>query len=139
MGYDLYPSNKELEEFHFGAFSWSFLLEKIGLIIGTGRGVEPGSYSYLPDKYGRDPNSNDGFRVTAKQSKALAMAAQGLASNEKFIQKEWDKMPKEEKERKEKANQDFDKLYRTPIRKDWIERVEKFAVWAYKSRGFSIR
>lgn len=139
MGYDLYPSNKELEKFYFGAFSWSWLLEKIGLIIGTGAGVSPSSYSYLPDKCGRDPHCNDGFRVTASQSKALAMAAQGLVSNEKFIQKEWDKMSKEEKERKEKANQDFGKLYRTPIRKDFIEKVEKFAIWAYKSRGFSIR
>ena len=139
MGYDLSPRNKDLEGFYFGAFSWTWMLEAgVGLIIGTGKGIEPASYSYIPDKLGRDPNNNNGFRVTAEQSKAMALAAQGLAVTKGYINKQWEAMSKEKRERMEETNRETRDLYTPPIREDFIEKVNAFAIWAYKSHGFSI-
>lgn len=135
MGYDLYARNKELEPYHFGAFSWSWMLQQgIGLILGTGPAMEPASYSWIGDKKGRDPNTSDGFFVTAAQARAMSMAATGLAKTKRFLNTQWEKLTPEEYKNYEKVD-----IFKKPVREDFIEKVEKFAEWAKKSKGFAIR
>ncbi len=141
MGYDLIPRNKKLDSFHFGMFSWGWMLDQgIGLIIGTGKAIRPAGYSFIPDKLGRDPNHNDGFRVTAEQARAMALAASGLASVKNFINKEWEDMPEGTQAKMKEGNERFGhNIYNTPVSEDFITKIKAFAEWAYNSQGFAIK
>ncbi len=139
MGYDLKPRNKDLDWFGMGAFSWSWMLNAgVGLVLGQGRGIKPGEYRYIPDKKGYSPCSNDGFCVTSKQSKIMAHVARGLVSVEKGKSDEWERMTEEERKQIEEWNTRH-RMYNLPVRKDFIEKAEKFAEWAEKSGGFWIK
>jgi hypothetical protein len=139
ISFDLYPRNRELEPFRFGSFSWSWMLEKgVGLVLKTGRSIEPGRYRYVPDKQGRDPNQNDGYYVNSKLAKMMAHVARGLASVERGKHDEWNKMTEGERSSIKEWNERL-KIYNLPVREDWIEKVEKFADWADKSGGFKIK
>lgn len=139
MGYDLKPRNKELESFHFGAFSWSWMLDAgVGLVISTGRSAD-GGYSYAPDKRGASPRSCDGYYVTAEEANALGHAATGLASVETFIAEQWAALSDDERAKWEAANVEYRReLYRKPVRADFIKRAEEFGQWALRSHGFWI-
>lgn len=140
MSYDLVPRNKELEPLYFGAFSWSWMLRAgVGLVIGTGDSIVPASYRYMPDKRGRDPNSNDGFHVTSKQAKLMAEVAKGLLSVEYGKHKEYEEASAAERERWDAPGSLGTGLYHLPVRKDFLEKVERFVEWAPKSGGFWIR
>jgi hypothetical protein len=137
MGYDLKPRNK-IEGFHMGAFSWGWMLNAgVGLAIGTGNAIEPASYSYIPDKRGRSPQSNDGYYVSAKKAKLMSTIARGLVQVESFKNNEWDKLSPEKQKQMQEWNDKF-KIYNMPVRKDFIEKTEDFAEWAEKSGGFWI-
>jgi hypothetical protein len=132
MGFDLKPRNKNLDWFQFGAFLWHWMLDSgVGLIINTAPAMKPGTFSYTPDKKGTCPNYSDGFHVTAIEARAMAMAARGLVKTKQWINSEWDKLTPKEKEKYETFE-----FYKKPVREDFIKKVEQFADWAGKSRGF---
>ena len=139
MGYDLKPRNKELEWYSMGIFSWSWMLNKgVGLVIGTGYAIKPAQYSYIADKRGASPQSNDGYYVTSKQAKIMAVVARGLVSVEKFKVQQWNEYTPEIQKQMQDWN-DKHKLYNMPVREDFINKVENFAEWAEKSGGFWIK
>ena len=138
MGFSLKPRNKKLGWFEIGAFSWPWMLgEGVGYIIGYGNAKSPASFSYVPDKKGRCPAYSDGYYVSADLAWAMGQAALGLVSVYRHVAKEWDAMEPDERKEAEKVNEQL-RLYRTPVRKDFIDKAENFGVWAQKSKGFGI-
>ena len=138
MGYDLKPRNKDIGWFHFGAFSWSWMLNAgVGLVIGYGKAKDPASFSYIPDKKGRCPGYNDGYYVCADLAWAMAHAANGLVVSQHRIRKEWAAMSEDERQKAMEWNKRH-KIYQEPVREDFIDLVEKFVQWAQKSHGFGI-
>jgi hypothetical protein len=137
MGYSLRPRNKALKSFHFGAFSWLWMLDEgVGYVIGYGRGVTPGTWIAAPDPSGRFPTHEDGFRVSAEQARAMAMAARGVVAVYRHVQREHDAATPEERARREE--QRWRDMYRTPVRADFLDLAEAFAAWADESRGFGV-
>lgn len=133
MGFRLQASNKSLEDFHFGAFSWSWLLETgVGLAVGVSKGVKPYEFIYQPDKKGRCARYNDGYHVTKKQADMMAFLTKMLVLNQRFFNDEFRKLSDDDKEYYSKNYQIYD------IRDDFIEKAEAFAEWAEKSKGFRI-
>lgn len=136
MSYTLRPRNKAIEPFRSGAFFWSWLLtEGVGLPIGCGRSIVPAMYRYTPDRLGRDPMSNDGFHVLAKQARVMATCARGLLNIERGKHDEYSRMSPEEQQRVSTNVS----MYRMPVRSDWLEGVERFVTFAEQSGGFWIR
>jgi len=135
MGYDFVPRNKDLEAFYLGAFSWPWMLDAgLGLVIGTGPATKPGSYIFHPDEKGRSPRNNDGYRVSASDAKKMADIAEGIVFVERYIGEEWAELSEDQRLSWERRGD----LYRKPIRKDFLDKAEQFAVWARQSKGFRI-
>ena len=133
MGYDLSPKNKDLDSFHFGAFSWPHLLEQCGYLFTV---VQNGGRWYCA--FGTDKRmgdtypmliSNDGFKVTAFEAKVMARVARNYALVQGTLE-----APPEQKEPCWLGNNDWPQK----IRDDWPKRFEEFADWADKSGGFRI-
>lgn len=138
MGFDLKPRNKELEWLTIGAFSWPWMLDAgLGLVLGTGKAIKPAEYSYIPDKKGASPQSNDGYYVTSKQAKIMSVVAKGLVQVERFKSKQWNDLTAETQQDMREMNDKY-KIYNLPVREDFIDKVEKFAEWSKKSGGFWI-
>lgn len=139
MGYALRPRNKELETFRIGAFSWTWLLgEGVGLAVFYGNSHRPASYVYSPRKVRggiSSPASNDGFPVSKKESKIMALLAIAVIHRYKHINEEVSKLSEEERERKKSM---FPDIYNWGVREDFLEKAEKFAEFAEKSNGFRI-
>lgn len=135
MSYDLRPKNKEVDELRIGAFSWPIILQEtgIGYVLGYGAGIAPASYVYQTGNHG-SPASNDGYIVTAFEARAMAKAARGFVSVQRFMRKEWDSLTEEEQVRKEQTKD----IYKNPWHEDRIKLVETFAEFAEKSSGFRI-
>lgn len=134
MGYDLAPRNKELESFHFGAFSFPVLLEACGYlwpaIHGGARwymigGVDPrlgGSYPAIL--------SNDGFRVTALEARIMARVARNYVAIQRSLGPEYAV--------DDWAKPEYQRVWPRKIRDDFVDRFEAFAPWAERSGGFAI-
>lgn len=139
MGYDLKSRWKNNEGLYIGAFIWSWMLsEGVGLILGSMDGRSPGTYTFIP-RNGLDPHSNEGFRVTADEARAMSKAARALVSGYKFIEKQWNELTDEQRERDYKHNETSTVFkYKTPIRNDFLQKAIEFADWAEKSGGFEI-
>lgn len=138
MGYDLIPSNRKLEPFHFGSFSFPILLEACGyLYVCIHKGPRWycvfGEDKRMPigDDYPRIV-SNDGFRVTAEEARIMAR----IARNYVIIQ---EKLPEENRGIEEDTSL-LKSVQPWPlkIRDDFTEKFAKFSEWAPKSRGFKI-
>jgi len=140
MGYNLIPRNKKLNKFYFESFSFDWMLDAgVGLVLGTGKSIEPASFRYIPDKKGRCPRYNDGFYVTSKQAKIMSVVAKGLVSVERGKWDEWNCLSEEKQKSMKEANNQYLHLYILPVREEFIEKVEKFTEWAEKSSGFKIK
>ena len=150
MGYDLKANNEGVEGFHFGAFSWGWMLgEGVGLIIGYGK-LDGAAYVYEPREVTyttadgeahtlmTDPCSNDGYPVDADEAMAMAHAAHGLVNVERAVARMHAELPPEEQARREALPLLDRNKPRMPVREDFIERVERFAEWAEKSGGFRV-
>lgn len=140
MGYDLNPKNKALESLTIGAFSWPIFLQETGMgyVLGYGTGFKPGSYVYNNGNNG-SPVSNDGYKVTATEAKAMAKVARGYISVQRYVNKEWEQLSEEQAKECEQANERFAwKTYRGKMHEDHLVWLEKFADWAEKSKGFTI-
>ncbi|HAH24960.1 MAG TPA: hypothetical protein DCL77_14600 [Prolixibacteraceae bacterium] len=143
MSYDLVPANKELEEISMGAFSWPIILQETGMgyILGYGAGRTPATYVFTPAKNGGSPASNDKYKVSATQAKAMAMVARGFISVKEFINKEWQEMTEEDREFKKKFAESWKgnrPLYLPETGQRFLDEVKKFAEFAEKSKGFKI-
>ena len=143
MSYDLRPVNKEIEEIRMGAFSWPIILQEtgIGYILGYGAGRTPATYVYIPAKNGGSPASNDNYKVTATQAKAMAMVARGFISVKKYINKEWQEMTEEDREYAKKFATQWEgnrPIYLPETGQKFLDEIQKFADFAEKSRGFKI-
>ena len=135
MGYDLQARNKNIEDHTVGAFTWSIMLQEsgAGYIIGYGKGVIPGTYVYHSENQNGTPNSNDGYKITAKEAKMISYVVYGYVAVCRFNNKTWEGFTEEEKiERKERT------MYVQPVDEGWLKKVEKFAEFADKSGGFRI-
>jgi hypothetical protein len=137
MGYDLRPRNKNLESFHFGAFSWAWMLEAgVGWIIGTGRGYKPAQYIEKARKDGKSVNTNDGAHVTAKEAKEMARFCRHLVRYQRMLSDFYGKESESERAEMERIGR---ALYNIPVRKDFVDMIDAFADWAEKSGGFWVR
>lgn len=137
MGYNLIPRNKKIKRLSIDAFSWSIMLDMgMGLVISTGSAMKHATYSYIPDKKGRSPKSNDGFYVTSDKAKAMSMVAIGLINVNRFVLNEWNELSEEDKIRYEK-----NEFYKKPkiTSEDFFNLLERFSEFAKNSQGFYIK
>lgn len=139
MGYDLIPINKQIKCISVGAFSWPIYLQDTGMgyVLGYGAGFKPASYVYQNRNHG-SPVSNDGYKVSSAEAKMMAKVARGYISVQRFVNKEWDELPKDAAKEYEEANARH-KIYRPKVHEDHLIWLEKFAEFAEKSKGFKIR
>lgn len=142
MGYSLIPKNK-IETIDIGAFSWPIFLQKTGagFVLGYGAGRTPGSYVYQSNNIG-SPVSNDGYKVSVRESKAMALCMRGYISVSAFINKAWEeKYPNEEERDKIKESVIIGTnkpLYNSPMGQKRLEELVKIADFIEKSGGFKI-
>lgn len=135
MGYDLRPRNN-IGTFSMGSFSYSWMMDEgVGLVVGYSKGLEPGSYLCEERPDGLDLMYNDGGKVTAKEAKEMAKMARLIVANQERLHKYFDKLSEEDKKR---YQENKNKLYHLPVRKDFVEKVKNFADWAEKSGGFKV-
>jgi len=138
MGYDLEPQNKELDGFHFGAFSFPVLQEACGYlwscIHNSGQwycvwGVD----ERMPegDTYPR-LISNDGFLVTEDEARIMARIARNYVAVQRSLQDD----------RVLPVNPfsliSPSSTWPQKIRDDFVDKFEAFADWADQSGGFEI-
>jgi hypothetical protein len=159
MSYDLKALNPALPDerryFHFGAFSWSPLLEACGYLWPC---LSKGGHWYCV--WGADPRmpkgdnyprllSNDGFIVTADEAKIMARVARNFV----LVQRS---LPEENRGAGTPATQmrferqDVEAMllramtdaepnpWPVKIRDDFTEKYAQFAEWADQSGGFEI-
>lgn len=140
MGYTLIAKNKELEELNIGAFSWPLYLQETGMgyVLGYGTSMKPGAYVYQTGNNG-SPVTNDGYKVSATEAKAMALMARGYVSVQRYVNKEWTKIPEGDvKHYEESTGYRGMPTYRGKMHEDHLMFLEKFADWAEKSKGFTI-
>lgn len=140
MSYDLRAKNKDVKDMPVGAFSWPIFLQDSGMgyVLGYGSGMRPGSYVYQNNNSG-SPASNDGYKVTATEAKMMAKVARGYISVQRFVNKEWDDLPEEDKKQKEEAQKNSTHpIYRLKVHEDHLKKLEQIADFMEKSGGFTI-
>lgn len=136
MGYDLSANNPELDDFHFGAFSWTVLLETFGSLFPSIHKdgqfyVVLGADPRMPEgDQGSRLSSNDGFPVTDEEAKIMAR----MTRNYVLIQRSLDDTHKTDTT----GPMPFKEPWPCKIRADWVDKYEQFADWAEKSGGFAI-
>jgi hypothetical protein len=136
MGYDLRPRNKKVDGFSMGAFSWSWMLENgVGLPVGYGPGFAPAQFIYRIRPDGLCIGYNDGARVTAAEAKEMAKVARWVADYQDQLYALWMKEPEE---RRQRMQDDPNRIYKCPVRRDFVEKVRAFADFAEKSGGFTV-
>lgn len=136
MGFDLSPRNKKAGPFSMGAFSWSWMLDAgVGLPVGYGPGFSPGSFIYRTRQDGLCIGYNDGAQVSAKEAKQMAMVARWIADYQDDLYAQWMKEPEEKRQR---MQDNPSSLYKTPVRRDFVEKIRAFAEWADLSGGFAV-
>ena len=121
------------------------MLEETGMgyILGYGENVKPGTYVYNDGNKGT-PASNDGYKVTSFEAKAMARMARGFISVKRFINKQYGEMDEITRKYFESATFEKDdgtvvKLFRQQITdENFLLKLEKFAEFAEQSRGFTI-
>ena len=141
MSMDLKPRNNSIEEFRISGIYWNVVLRETGAgyIIGYGKAVSNGAYSYKPQGNNGSPMSNDGYRVTAFEAKAMALSARGYLSEQSYLKREWAELDKEKRKMYELLNKNNDKgLFNKPAGDTFIKVVERFANFAEQSSGFRI-
>lgn len=142
MGYTLTPK-KKIASINVGAFSWPMFLQETGAgyVIGYGAGRAPATYVYQSNNHG-SPVSNDGYKVTAAEAKAMAMCMRGYISVASFINKEWEEKFPDENERKIAKETPMigssKLLYNVPMAKERLEQLAKIAEFIENSGGFKI-
>ena len=140
MSFDLIPKNKELDSIEVGAFTWPIFLQETGMgyVLGYGAAFKPGSYVYNNGNKG-SPVSNDSYRVTSSEAKAMAKVARGYVTVQRCVNKEWEQLPESQQSYYENAKSLGEQpLYRAKMHEDHLVWLEKFADWADKSKGFTI-
>lgn len=136
MGYDLRPRNSEVDTFSMGSFSYAWMMDTaVGMVVGYGPGIEPGSYvSYQrPDKC--DLMYNDGGRISAKEAKEMAKIARLVAAQQDLLHYHFDRL---DEATKKIYSENKSKLYNLPVRKDFVQKLKDFADFAEKSGGFKV-
>ncbi len=158
MGYDLSairPRGVE-KQFHFGAFSWTPLLEACGYLWPlTFNGGQWYCVFGVDKRLGTDYPlliSNDGFRVSAAEAKIMARCARNFVTVQRSLP-EPDPDSRSVVNRPEGINRnDMLKLlaaavsgggprgeaWPVKLRSDFLDRYERFADWAEKSGGFEV-
>lgn len=140
MGYELIAKNKKIKSISMG-LKWPIILQETGAgyILGYGSGRTPGSYVYQTGNHG-SPSSNDGYIVSSGDSKMMAKILRGYISVQRFINKEWEKIPDPEKQRQINAKiMDSHKpLYKPPMAEGWMKTIEDVAIFMENSNGFRI-
>ena len=141
MGYTLRPRNKELDSFHFGAFSFPLLLEACGYMFPCVHTVSRwyrvcGIDSRFENKeYPEIIIMGCGFRVAAEEARWMWRVARNLVAVQRSLpeppmdetgQPTWEYIAQSDNE------------WPRWIRRDFVDLFDKFTDWANRSRGFRI-
>lgn len=137
MGYDLRARNKNVDDYHMGAFSWSWMINAgVGLPIGYGPGFTPGQYINVPRPDGKCIHYNDGAHVTAKEAKQMAQVARWIADHQDRLHEVF--MRDETEESRKRMYDDHSRIYNVPVRRDFVDKIRGFADFAEASGGFRV-
>ena len=139
MGYNLKPINKKEPEIVMGAFIWTIILEETGMgyVLGYGKGIDPGTYIYQQGNKG-SPASNDGYKVSSKEAKMMAIVARGYISVQEFVNKQWSELPEEKRAWKKESLEKGENYYRREVGVEFLDKIKQFCDFAEKSKGFRI-
>jgi hypothetical protein len=136
VSFNLRPRNKAMPDFSFGAFGWSWLLEAgAGFPVGHFKGIEPASFLYLGRQDGRCLGYNDGAKVSASEAREMAKLTRWIVLYQRTLHHHFEQRSEEDRAHMLDNGQ---RLYNTPVRKDWLDHFERFADWAEKSGGFRV-
>ncbi|MEG1007774.1 MULTISPECIES: hypothetical protein [Bacteroides] len=136
MGYDLIPVKKEAGSPSGMISTWPMILNETGAgyLFGYGDNtVKPGFYIYNGKRGPGSPVSNDGFKVSASEAKAMAKLFRGYAHVKRAIREEGEILNSEERAIYSKF-----KWYKEPPSEEFIKKVEELAEFCEKSGGFRI-
>lgn len=136
MGFDLRPRNAAVSTFSMGAFSYSWMMDSpVGAVVGYCHGIEPGSYLGMerPDKC--DLMFNDGGKVSAKEAREMAKVARLVAKQQDMLHEYFDNL---DEATQKKYRENALKVYKLPVRKDFVQKLKDFADFAEKSGGFKV-
>lgn len=100
MGYDLMPKNKDAGSPRGMAFTWPMILNETGACYLFGYGdntANPGFYVYNGSRGPGSPVSNDGFKITPSEAKAMAKLFRGYVSVKELSEKNGRKKQKKRK------------------------------------------
>lgn len=136
MGYDLIPVNKEAGSPSGMISTWPQILNETGACYLFGYGnntMKAGFYIYNRERGPGSPVSNDGFKVSSSEAKAMAKLFRGYVHVKRAIREEGEKMDSEEKAVYSKFS-----WYKEPPCEAFIKKVEELAEFCEKSKGFII-
>jgi hypothetical protein len=77
----------------------------------------------------------DGAHISAEEAKQMAALARWVAAYQDSLYAEWEKIPEAEQQR---MRDNASRLYKSPARRDWVEKLRAFADWAEVSSGFRV-
>lgn len=136
MGYDLTPIRSEAGSPSGMIMTWPIILQETGAgyLLGYGiNTVKAGYYVYDGRRGPGSPVSNDGFKVSASEAKAMAKLFRGYVRVKRAIRQEYEKISSEDKA----IYSQFD-WYNEPPCEEFINKVEELAEFCEKSKGFRI-
>lgn len=157
MGYDLSAENPDLEQYHFGVFSWPHVVASWGFLFPyqTRDGKfymvemdEDREYERwneeTDDGYVRETtrmpmvDSNDGFVVRADECPVIARMVRNFVR----WQTEVNADPQVKKDAETYDTPEYRRAglraWPTPMREDFLENMWAFADWVERSNGFAI-
>lgn len=142
MGYYLKAKAKEAKNINVGGFIWPFILQETGMgyVLGYGSGKDPASYIYSSGKNG-SPVSNDKYKVTATEAKAMALVGRGFLSVQKYVNKQWIEDYPDEADRKAKSEMrgfSGQPLFRSQMGEKTLKVIEDVVEFLEQSKGFTI-
>ena len=136
MSFDLRPSNKKVSTYCMGSSCYFWMMDNgVGMVVGYGKGIEPGSYIFHKRKDDNNLMYNDGAKVTAREAKEMSKIALRLSDYQDMLYNEFEKLDEKTKKEYQKNEKGY---YNLPIRRDFVENIRAFSEFAQKSGGFRV-
>ncbi len=139
MSYTLKAKDKTTSSIDIDIFTWPVMLQETGMgyVLRYGAAKDPGQYVYAQGNNG-SPVSNDGYKVSPFEAKAMAAIARGYIHVNEFINKQWEDLSEEKRSHQQAANVEGRSIYIKGSGVEFLNKLKKFADFAEKSKGFTI-
>ena len=136
MAFKLKARNRNCPDEEFTHLAWESMLRITGMgyILNYGDAKESYQYIYKEGNLG-SPVTNDGYRATAFEAKAMAMMARGFVFVQQEVNAEWDRLSVDERA----LHLSCTGVFKKEVDSSLLLALTRFADFAEKSKGFTIR